>query len=150
MTGRAIGFVVGLALVAVPAWIVYSADDLSRYVETSDKDTVCRTQLTVDATGRITDPGSYAHRRRETATYAGLPTRDGYQRDHVVPICLGGVDNAANVQYQPLPEAHVKDRLERAVCSAVCHDEIPLRSAQEMFLDDAWKASYRLFFGREP
>lgn len=134
---RAMSFAVGLMLAGVvPAWIVYSADDLYRYVETSDKSVVCHF--------------GYARERRATVTYAGLPARHGYQRDHRVPICIGGADTPANLTYQRIGEALEKDHLERAVCRAVCNGEISLRHGQEMFANDAWRDSYRDVFGREP
>lgn len=128
---RAMSFAVGLMLASSVPGVVYSADDLNRYVETSNKATVCHV--------------GYAHERRATATYAGLPARRGYQRDHRVPICLGGADTPANVTYEPLAEALQKDSIERRVCRAVCNGEMSLRRSQQMFADDAWRS-----FGSDP
>ncbi len=70
---------------------------------------------------------------RHNVTYAGLPPRHGYQRDHVIPLCLGGPDTLANLQYQPLATAEVKDRLEWSTCEAYCRGEITLDQARSRF-----------------
>lgn len=132
MIGRAMSFAVGVILATVPTW----ADDIDHYVETTDKRIVCSF--------------GYSHQRRSTATYAGLPTSQGYQRDHRIPICLGGADTPANVTYQELSEAHHKDRVEHWACKSVCNGEMSLRRAQSMFLYDNWRAAYYNAFGVEP
>jgi len=38
----------------------------------------------------------------------------------IVPLCLGGPDVRANLQYQPWPEARAKDEREREACEAYC------------------------------
>lgn len=38
--------------------------------------------------------------------------------DHVVPLCAGGPDKASNMQWQTVPDAKVKDRLERQQCGS--------------------------------
>jgi len=43
----------------------------------------------------------------------------GFVVDHKEPLCAGGSDAADNMQWQPISEAKEKDRLERAVCSAM-------------------------------
>jgi hypothetical protein len=79
-----------------------------------------------------------------------LPARAGYERDHVIPLCLGGPDTAANMQYQAWAEARVKDRLEARVCHLVCDlRAMPLEEAQNGFRAD-WRALYRQVFGAEP
>jgi hypothetical protein len=94
-------------------------------------------------------PG-YDHMRRQAAHYAGLPSRRGYQRDHRIPLCLGGADNPSNVSYEPLAEAHKKDRLERALCRAVCVGQMTLPAAQSMLLNGHWKDAYRVMYGVDP
>jgi hypothetical protein len=86
--------------------------------------------------------------RARNVTYGGLPPRPGFERDHVLPLCLGGSDIAVNVQSQPWPEAHDKDRLERYSCEHYCDGSLPLLSAQALFAD--WRASYRKVFGEDP
>ena len=112
----------------------FAADDTR--IETADVATVCAP--------------NYAKHRRAEATYAGLDLRHGFQRDHEVPLCLAGADNRANVHYQPLAEAHAKDRLEWLACSEVCRGHLGLASAQAWFLGGDWRAAYRERFGEEP
>lgn len=40
----------------------------------------------------------------------------GYVIDHVVPLCAGGLDVAANMQWQAIKSAKAKDREEAALC----------------------------------
>lgn len=40
----------------------------------------------------------------------------GWVVDHVVPLCAGGVDAPANMQWQTRPDSLVKDREERRFC----------------------------------
>jgi hypothetical protein len=42
----------------------------------------------------------------------------GYVVDHIRPICAGGPDTPANVQWQTVAEAKAKDQLERQECNA--------------------------------
>lgn len=43
----------------------------------------------------------------------------GYVADHVVPLCAGGADSAANMQWQTVESAKVKDREEAKHCRAL-------------------------------
>ena len=93
----------------------------------TDPDVVCREDGL---------PGSAYSRQHRIVPRRGTPE---YQLDHTVPLCLGGADVDANIQLQPLAEAHVKDRLEAFACRAVCREHsIPLSKAQEWFTGD-WK-----------
>jgi hypothetical protein len=69
-------------------------------------------------------------------TYGGLPGRRGYERDHCVPLGLGGPDTPANVWYQPWPEALRKDEIEDREIEAYCRAEITLAEAQALFTAD--------------
>ena len=40
----------------------------------------------------------------------------GYVIDHVQPLCAGGPDRRANMQWQTVSDARAKDRWERRVC----------------------------------
>ncbi len=42
-----------------------------------------------------------------------------YELDHIVPLCLCGSNDRANLQLQPWPEACRKDELEWELCRAV-------------------------------
>lgn len=79
-----------------------------------------------------------------------IPYRAGFERDHIVPLCLGGADDPSNMQYQPWGQAKEKDRLEAEVCRRVCDQEaMPLDEAQAAFRSD-WQALYRRVFGVSP
>lgn len=43
----------------------------------------------------------------------------GFVIDHVRPLCAGGPDLRTNMQWQSVPEALAKDRLERRECRAL-------------------------------
>lgn len=40
----------------------------------------------------------------------------GYVVDHIKPLCLGGADRPANMQWQTAAAGHAKDKLEWAAC----------------------------------
>jgi hypothetical protein len=40
----------------------------------------------------------------------------GYVKDHVNPLCNGGPDAVANLQWQTIEDAKAKDRWERKLC----------------------------------
>jgi hypothetical protein len=61
--------------------------------------------------------------------YGGLAPRVGYERDHYIPLCLGGADAPANVRYQAYPEAYTKDEEEKRLCEAMCAGRMSLSAA---------------------
>jgi hypothetical protein len=50
------------------------------------------------------------------ATGAARGPCPGYIVDHIEPLCAGGPDAPANMQWQTRAEALKKDRIERALC----------------------------------
>jgi hypothetical protein len=50
----------------------------------------------------------------------------GYVKDHVVPLACGGADKVANLQWQTIPEARAKDRVERR-CQAAAPQRQKMR-----------------------
>lgn len=40
----------------------------------------------------------------------------GYVKDHIIPLCAGGPDEVANLQWQTVAAAEAKDVIERQVC----------------------------------
>jgi hypothetical protein len=68
--------------------------------------------------------------RPHGVTYGGLPPRHGYERDHCLPLGLGGRDVPSNVWYQRLPEAHRKDHIEDYYIEAYCRGDITLAEAR--------------------
>lgn len=56
-----------------------------------------------------------------------------YELDHIIPLCLGGINDRSNLQMQPIDEAREKDKLERKACRMVCRGEIGLDEARSWF-----------------
>src|ERR1043166_4259418 len=92
---RRLGLALPIVLSALPA--------LAQQVADTDSAVVCADD------GK---PGSAYSRQHRT--FHG--SRPGYEHDHIVPLCLGGADSEANLQWQPLDEARQKDQLERFAC----------------------------------
>lgn len=64
-----------------------------------------------------------------------LPTRAGYQHDHVIPLGLGGAPtDGANLAYVPLDVARRQDVLETLLHRLVCTHKINLGDAQRLIL----------------
>jgi|SRR5215469_1993972 len=82
--------------------------------------------------------------RRPDVTYGHLPVRPGRVRDHRIPLCLGGPDTAANIQYQTIGDASAKDILEWRMCEAYCSGKITLDKAQAFFASGKWEQVVRL------
>lgn len=77
-----------------------------------------------------------------------IPLSDRYQYecDHLEPVCLAGRTVASNLWPQINAEADRKDKLELALCIAVCRREIPLEQAQREIAED-WVAAERRYMG---
>jgi hypothetical protein len=43
----------------------------------------------------------------------------GYVVDHIQPLCSGGADTVANLQWQTLKDSYAKDGRERALCNCL-------------------------------
>jgi hypothetical protein len=74
--------------------------------------------------------------------------------DHIVPLELGGSNDAANLfpeQAKPADGAgyHLKDKLENAVHRLVCQGTLPLRRAQREMAGN-WEQLYKKVFGVSP
>ena len=44
---------------------------------------------------------------------------EGHIIDHIEPLCAGGADSPANMQWQTVADAKAKDKLERKQCAAL-------------------------------
>ena len=52
----------------------------------------------------------------------------GYIVDHIEPLACGGPDRPNNMQWQTVPDAKAKDRVERRGCNAgMRHSTVPQR-----------------------
>ena len=50
----------------------------------------------------------------------------GYVVDHIKPLCAGGLDSAqTNMQWQPLAQSRVKDKIEIAFCRCMAKEIAP-------------------------
>jgi len=86
-------------------------------------------------------PGSAYSRAHRVVKRRAVP---GHEVDHVLPLCLGGADADANIQIEPIEEAIRKDRLERAVCIAVCRTRsMTLAEGQAIFTSGRWREMIR-------
>lgn len=47
----------------------------------------------------------------------GVKPCPGFVVDHVIPLCAGGQDSTANMQWQSYTDSLKKDKLERAQCA---------------------------------
>jgi hypothetical protein len=111
MISRATSFGVGLMLSALAAWAALGQE-------------------------RVLCSHGHPVHRAANVTYGGLAALPGFQRDHHIPLCLGGADELSNVRYQPLAEAKVKDREEWQLCEAVCRGDVSLEAAVQQMLED--------------
>jgi hypothetical protein len=59
-------------------------------------------------------------------TYGGLRPEHGFQRDHCIPLGLGGADDRSNVWLQPEDKARRKDKAEWQAIEAYCRGGITL------------------------
>jgi hypothetical protein len=81
----------------------------------------------------------HPRKRRPDVTYAGLPPKHGYQRDHKIPLCAGGPDTADNVEYEQLEEALAKDHYEWSMCEAMCRGKVSQLRVWQFFDQKEWK-----------
>jgi hypothetical protein len=87
----------------------------------------------------------------------GQPTgpHPDFEIDHLIPLCLGGADEDANLWPEPRRAiekewpAELKDDLEHRLCEMVCAGELDVVEAQREIADD-WPESYRQRFRRAP
>ncbi len=124
---------------------------------------VARTDITLDQIKATT----WGHDRRLVSQsmklrvyaeygYAGPndPKCDGggCEIDHRLPRCAAGADDLRNLwvqRYGSHPwNAHLKDRLETAVCKDLKDGKITLQAAQATFLNGDWRDAYVARFGQ--
>jgi hypothetical protein len=84
----------------------------------------------------------------------GINRRSGhYEIDHLIPLCLGGADVAANLWPQSYDttvwNAGRKDDLETRLCQLACSGAVPLAQAQREIATD-WIAAYQKYVGPRP
>jgi len=74
-----------------------------------------------------------AFKRQSPCPATGAPSGPcpGWIVDHITPLCAGGADAPHNMQWQTVPDAAAKDRLERAQCSR--HQSQRIHPAENIF-----------------
>lgn len=91
-------------------------------------------------------------KRSPYVTYGGLKARPSYERDHFIPLCLGGADirvpfpfsppgplNPGNVWYQKYPyPAKDKNSDEWRLCEAYCRGDLDLLTARAI-IQQEWQ-----------
>jgi hypothetical protein len=77
-------------------------------------------------------PSSETSRFKRQVAYPayGIPAGTRTELDHLVPLELGGANEASNLWPEPYPAAHAKDRVENRLHAAVCDGTVDLRAAQ--------------------
>ena len=66
--------------------------------------------------------------RKQTGYVKGRP---GWVIDHVVPMCAGGPDAVANLQWQEAAASYRKDVFERALCMAMKRQGLIIRKEND-------------------
>jgi hypothetical protein len=109
--------------------------------------------------GRLCDGTAHERRNVSEATKRmvfsrygiDLPVRPGdYEVDHLVPLELGGTNDAVNLWPQPaepVPGYRQKDALENRLHREVCAGTLDADEARQQIRTD-WVAAYRREFGR--
>lgn len=92
-------------------------------------------------------------RANEVLRRYGLPTgrHPDYEIDHLIPLCLGGADDASNLwpqphkSIEPMWNALAKDWLEHRLCRLVCEGKVSLPDAQVEIATD-WTDAYQKYW----
>jgi hypothetical protein len=77
----------------------------------------------------------------------GTPTSERTELDHLVPLELGGSNDATNLWPEYPPAPNPKDAVERALNAAVCDGRVSLTAAQDAIASDWLTAERRLGLG---
>ncbi len=71
-------------------------------------------------------------------SYAGMPAKQGFQRNDIIPVSLGGSNQSgANLEYEPEKEAVYRDNVEKYYANQVKSGAVPLNAARVAVL--GWK-----------
>ncbi len=81
-----------------------------------------------------------ATRNQVFAAYKITGSRTNYELDHLIPLELGGSNDAGNLWPEPAPSFHVKDILENRLHALVCAGRLDLATAQHAIATD-WQAA---------
>lgn len=108
-------------------------------------ETICRTGYT----RTVRPPESDTERFKFDEAYPayGVPHRTRTELDHLVPLELGGSNDAANLWPERPPTPNPKDDVEGALNDAVCSGKVSLADAQRAIASDWKTAEARLGLG---
>lgn len=95
-------------------------------------------------TRTVRPPEAQTERFKFDAEYAGYATSGRTELDHLVPLELGGSNDATNLWPEPGASPNPKDSTERALNRAVCEGRIPLAAAQNAIASNWTTALARL------
>jgi hypothetical protein len=95
--------------------------------------TICRSGYT--KTVRPSEPQTERFKYHVAYPAYGLGWKTT-ELDHLVPLELGGSNDAANLWPEPHPSSYVKDRVENALNAAVCDGRVSLVRAQDAIAAD--------------
>jgi hypothetical protein len=97
-------------------------------------------------TAKIRPPESQTEKFKFGQAYPAYHLADGTESelDHLVPLELGGANDAANLWPEAGSLPNPKDSVERALRAAVCDGRIPLRRAQRAIARNWETAESRL------
>ncbi len=100
-------------------------------------------------TTRVRPPESQTEAFKFGQAYPGYGLAPGTQSelDHLVPLELGGANDAANLWPEAGPIPNPKDGVEDALHRAVCDGQVSLASAQRAIASDWETAEHRLGIG---
>lgn len=88
--------------------------------------------------------------KRKVFLAYGLAPSNAYELDHLIPLELGGSNEAANLWPQPYAgtmNAHDKDRVENRLHALVCAGKVLLVDAQHAMATD-WVAALKTYGGQ--
>jgi len=96
--------------------------------------TICRTGYT--ETVRPPESQTEAFKFGEAYPAYGIPSGTASELDHLVPLELGGANDAANLWPEVGPVPNPKDTVEAALNTAVCDGQVSLARAQRAIARD--------------
>lgn len=91
--------------------------------------TICKTGWT--ATVRPPEAQTSAFKYGQAYPAYGLPRTTRTELDHLVPLELGGANDASNLWPQSPPTPNPKDKVEGTLRAAVCAGKVKLAAAQQ-------------------
>jgi hypothetical protein len=103
--------------------------------------TICRSGYT--KTVRPSEPQTERFKYHVAYPAYGLGWKTT-ELDHLVPLELGGSNDATNLWPEPHPSSYVKDRVENALNAAVCDGRVSLVRAQDAIAADWMTAEHVL------